>query len=62
MKAPQLITIAEAAARLGISRRSMQAILAAGLLPAVRISIRIVRIDEDDLARFVARMKSGGRP
>lgn len=49
---PQLITVTEAAERLGLSRSKMYELLAAGEMPSVRIG-RTRRIDTEDLVAFV---------
>lgn len=54
----ELISVREGARRLGIEPRTLRGWLAAGRLPAVRLSARCVRIDPDDLAALVAARKS----
>lgn len=49
----RLLTMVEAAERLDVSKRTVQKLVTAGDLPAVRIS-RIVRIRPEDLDAFVA--------
>jgi excisionase family DNA binding protein len=51
---PRLVTLAQAAERLGLSRSKLYEILAAGELASVRIG-RTRRIDVDDLAECVVR-------
>ncbi len=55
-----LISTKEAAARLGISVRRVQALIASGRLPAEKIGNSFV-ISEDDLKLVVSR-KNGRRP
>jgi excisionase family DNA binding protein len=44
---PRLLTVSEVAAELGLSRQRTYALIAEGLIPAVRISPRRVRIPSD---------------
>lgn len=48
-----LLSLEVAAARLGISPRSLLKIVKAGRLKVVRVNTRILRVDEDELSRFV---------
>jgi excisionase family DNA binding protein len=48
-----LLRISEAAARLGVARRTVQGWIAARRLRVVRLSPRCVRVDPADLARFL---------
>lgn len=52
-KAPQLVTLNEAAARLRVSRPQMYVLLKAGEITAVKIGVRTY-FTEDELARFIA--------
>jgi excisionase family DNA binding protein len=54
-----LLTTAEAADRLSISLRSLQAIIATGEIPIVRIGRRVA-IDPRDLDAFVRARREGG--
>jgi excisionase family DNA binding protein len=54
-----LLTTAEAAERLNVSRRAVQDWIAAGALVHVRRG-RYLRIDEKDLLAFIERHKRGG--
>lgn len=54
------ITTAEAAARLGVTMRRVQAMIKKGLLPAQNIEGRVYLIDPADLAKFKPRKP--GRP
>ncbi len=59
-----LLTLAEAADRLGCSRATVKRWVAAGTLPTFRVG-RVVRIRELDLERFVAehtKRRSGTVP
>lgn len=47
---PQYTTLADAAARWAVSTRTIRRRIATGELPAVRLSARAIRINEDDLA------------
>ncbi len=49
----QLLTLAQVAQRLALSRRTVQRLIAAGELRAVRFG-RAVRVTERELAAFVA--------
>jgi excisionase family DNA binding protein len=51
----KLLTIAEAAKMLSLSRRSMERILHAGELPRMKIG-RKVLIDEREIIKFAKRM------
>jgi excisionase family DNA binding protein len=48
-----LLTLGEVARRLGISPRSLARLIAAGELPVVRLSARVVRISPADLAAYI---------
>lgn len=50
----RLYTVAEAAARLRISLRTMRGLIATGQLPIVRVTKARVVITENDLAAYVA--------
>lgn len=54
-----LLTTAEAAARLNVSRRAVQEWIASGVLVHIRRG-RYLRIDEKDLEDFIAKHKAGG--
>jgi excisionase family DNA binding protein len=57
LKAPSLISVADAARRLSISLRSLRTLIALGRLPTVRVTERRVAIAEDDLAAFVEQRR-----
>jgi excisionase family DNA binding protein len=46
-----LLTVAEAAARLRIGRSTMYKLIAQGKVPSIRIGSRLIRIREEDLVR-----------
>lgn len=46
---PKLVSIAAAAARYRITPKTLRAMIAAGEIPAYRISQRIIRLDIDQL-------------
>ena len=48
-----LLTLGEVARRLGISPRSLARLIAAGELPVVRLSARVVRISPADLDTYI---------
>jgi excisionase family DNA binding protein len=49
-----MLTLAAAAARLTISRRTLARLIAAGEIAAVRVTSRRIAIEEEEIARFVA--------
>lgn len=51
--APALLTVQQAAARLGLSVGHTRRLLAGGQIRATRLGARAVRVAEDDLARYV---------
>ena len=55
VRAPRLLTLAEAAERLGISRQCLRDWNAAGRLRFTRIGPRTPRVAEDDLAEFIEK-------
>lgn len=55
--AAMLLTYLEAAKLLGVSDRTVWAMVNRGELPAVRFAGRTVRIDRRDLEAFIARAK-----
>ena len=50
----RLLTLREAASRLGISERTLRAWAASGRMPCVRLSSRCVRVDPRDLEKYIA--------
>ena len=50
---PALLTVAAVADRLAVSPRHVRRLIAGGTLPVHRLG-RVVRISEDDLARYLA--------
>ncbi len=55
----QLLTYREAAEILGVAKRTVWTLVQTGAVPAVRFG-RSVRIDPQDLARFISAAKKGG--
>ncbi|MBL4844955.1 MAG: helix-turn-helix domain-containing protein [Planctomycetes bacterium] len=55
----RLLTVAQVAARLACSQRTVRSYLASGRLLRVRLSPRAVRIRESELARFLASCEEG---
>lgn len=53
----QLLTIAEAAERLKVSTRTVSRYIAAGTLPATRITHKTVRIKESDVVALIGGPK-----
>lgn len=54
----KLLTVKQVAARLGVSQVTVYRALADGSLPCVRLQERIVRIEEEELQRFIAKGKT----
>lgn len=48
----------DVAAELGVSRRTVLDYIAAGRLPAVRYSPRVIRVAEGDLRAFIASARA----
>lgn len=61
MQGTQLLTAGETAQRLGVSLRTIRAMIARGELAVVRVAARAVRIDVRDLEQYVRRRRSHGR-
>ncbi len=59
-KAPQLLTVPEVGARLGISRTAVYALVGDGRIGTVRWG-GTIRVSEDTLAGFIARATVPGR-
>ena len=55
----KLLTVGEAAERLSVSKRTMWGWVAAGKIPAARLSRRATRIKVEDLERFVSDSTKG---
>jgi excisionase family DNA binding protein len=56
-----LITPAEAAQRLGVSKSTVANLVARGELPAVRLLGRLVRIHPDDVVAFIDQRRKHGQ-
>jgi excisionase family DNA binding protein len=56
-----LMTVAEAAARIRVGRSTMYRLIAQGAVPSIRISSRLIRIREEDLARALDAARRDGR-
>ena len=54
----QLLTVPEAAQRLGISTRKMWQLISEGQIHAVHIGLRSTRIEQEELDAFVARLRT----
>lgn len=54
----KLLTVAAVADRLAITRQSVYRLTGSGALPSVRVSKKAVRIDEADLAQFIASRRT----
>ncbi|HXF35853.1 MAG TPA: helix-turn-helix domain-containing protein [Actinomycetota bacterium] len=62
----RLLRPAEAAQVLGVSRSEIYRLVELGVVPAVRLAPRVLRIPEDELAEAIARRRlptdgAGGR-
>jgi excisionase family DNA binding protein len=54
----RLITVLEGATRLGVAPRTLQRLIAAGVLRTVRLAnVRRVLVDERDLEKLIANAK-----
>lgn len=58
---PRLLTVAEAAAVMTISPRSVWALVAAGKLRRLKLGPRITRIDATDVDAFLAAARARSR-
>jgi excisionase family DNA binding protein len=56
-----LLTVEEAAARLGISRAYMWRLVSDGKVESIHVG-RLRRIEPEALARYIARIRDGDRP
>lgn len=56
----RLMTIADAAERLGVSTKTIRKRIATGELPAYRIGPRAIRVDQDDVDRLLRRIPTTG--
>jgi excisionase family DNA binding protein len=56
-----LLTVEEAAERLGVGRSTMYQLIAAGLIDSVRVG-RLRRIEPDALATYIARLREHPDP
>ena len=54
----QLLTVPEAAQRLGISPRKAWQLISEGKIHAVHIGLRSTRIEQEELDAFVARLRT----
>ena len=54
----KLLTVPDAAARLGVSPRKIWKLIAEGKLPTVRVGDRATRISEAAMATFIADLPS----
>lgn len=57
----RLLTVAETAARLCVSKRAVWSLISGGDLPVHRVGSRSVRVDPSDLAAYLASVREGGR-
>lgn len=58
-EAPALLSIAETARTLGVSRRTVERAIADGTLPAIRIARRRL-IEREAVAEFIAAAREAG--
>ena len=58
----QLLGVRDAAAWLGVSRRTLWKLIGMGAMPVVRVGRRTIRVDRADLRQFVEerRERRGG--
>lgn len=56
----RLLTLQDAARQLAIGGRTLRALVAAGIIPVVRVSRRRLAIDPADLAVYVAKRRVVG--
>ena len=56
----QLLTYSQATRRLGVAGRTLRGWVAAGRIRVVRLSRRTVRIEEEELLRFIRENRDGG--
>lgn len=59
---PDLMTMGDAAASLGVHRNTLRRWIAAGRIPAYKVGPRLVRLHPADVARFAAPVLPGGIP
>lgn len=57
---PDLMTMGEAAASLGVHRNTLRRWIASGRVPAYRVGPRLVRLHPADLARLAAPVLPSG--
>lgn len=63
MESPEdLLTPMEVAARLRISRTVTYELIAAGILPAIRLSDKLIRVRRGDLAQWIASRSAAAVP
>lgn len=60
MASTRYSTIAEAAEFAGISTRTIRRYIAAGLITGYRVGPRLIRVDLNELGRFISRIPSAG--
>ena len=56
----QLLTYSQSTRRLGVAGRTLRGWVAAGRIRVVRLSRRTVRIEEEELLRFIRENRDGG--
>jgi excisionase family DNA binding protein len=61
-KDKELLTTQEAAARLGLSRRTVQLMIKAGEIPAFRAGLRAWRIRAEDLEAYIKQHSNRSPP
>jgi excisionase family DNA binding protein len=57
----KLITLDDAAERLAISKRGVRRLISSGQLKAYRINARVIRVEEDDLAKALRPVVPTGK-
>ena len=58
---PELLTVTETAARLRLTTKTVYGLIDTGVLPAIRVSERGLRVSSEDLAAYLAD-QNAGRP
>lgn len=56
----RLLKVKEVAARIGVSTRTIQAWIGTGRLTPIRLSRRVLRIDENEVEAWIRRAASEG--
>lgn len=57
----RLLTVTQAAERLGLKERATRQLIANKSLPVIRVTSRAVRVDPLDLENYISSRREGGR-